>query len=327
MRRFRRTLALMLALCMMVLLMPMRSMAAETAEVSTEAVINRSYTQLQESEWYPKIRIEEAEEPAATEPAESDQIGETAPTYYAPTYLTPEKAAVQLRNYMKNRTETFDLYVKYDSSDYNKLIEELLLQAVAHTGVSTEGDYLLWHLNEWKATVTKQWKDNGWVFHYQMELSYHSSAAQEKEMNTAVTNLLKTLNLKNKSDYEKVKGVYDYICQTVTYDYANLENEAYTLKHSAYAALIHKTAVCQGYATLLYRLMLELGVNCRVVIGEDTTGVSHGWNIVKIDGVYYNVDSTWDAGYTNYDFFLRGEENFYGHYRDFDYCTLDFLST
>lgn len=39
-------------------------------------------------------------------------------------------------------------------------------------------------------------------------------------------------------------------CKNVTYDYASLKNPNYLLKHTAYAALMNKTAVCQGYAAL-----------------------------------------------------------------------------
>ena len=66
------------------------------------------------------------------------------------------------------------------------------------------------------------------------------------------------------------------------------------LKYTAYAAMINKTAVCQGYASLLYRLLLECGVDCRVVTGYGNGG-RHAWNIVEVDGKYYNVAGT--SGY------------------------------
>ena len=127
-------------------------------------------------------------------------------------------------------------------------------------------------------------------------------------MDTAVSNLLKSLNVSGKSDYQKVGAVYDYICDNVTYDYDNLEDDSYTLKFTAYAALKNKTAVCQGYALLFYRLMLELGIDARVIAGDG--GGPHGWNIVKLGNVYYNADTTWDAGVDEYQFFLKNTENF-----------------
>ena len=60
---------------------------------------------------------------------------------------------------------------------------------------------------------------------------------------------------------------------------------------------MNKTAVCQGYAGLLYRLCLEMGISCRMITGTGNGG-AHAWNIVALDGKYYNADSTWDAGST-----------------------------
>ena len=76
---------------------------------------------------------------------------------------------------------------------------------------------------------------------------------------------------------------------------------------TAYGALIDRTCVCQGYAALLYRLLLELGVDNRVLTGTGNGG-GHAWNIVELDDVYYNVDPTWDAGRTEYDYFLKCSE-------------------
>lgn len=116
------------------------------------------------------------------------------------------------------------------------------------------------------------------------------------------------------TDYEKVQVIYDYICSNITYDYANLNDSTYLLKHTAYAALINKTAVCQGYAQLFYWMALHSGIDARIV-PSDVKGREHGWNIVKIGNAYYYVDATWDSenkGY-GYSYFLKGSEDFSGH--------------
>lgn len=68
--------------------------------------------------------------------------------------------------------------------------------------------------------------------------------------------------MSGKNDYENTKAIYDYLCQNITYGNDNLNDDTYLLKYTAYAALINKTAVCQGYAVLLYRLLLEEGIPC-----------------------------------------------------------------
>ena len=134
---------------------------------------------------------------------------------------------------------------------------------------------------------------------------------------------MKSLDLSNKTDYQKVKAIYDYICSNVTYDHDNLNDESYSLKYTAYAALINKTAVCQGYASLFYRLALDTGVDTRVISGE--AGGPHAWNIVKLNGKYYNLDSTWDAGRSTYAYFLKNTNDFDDHVRDNDYQSNEFI--
>ena len=63
---------------------------------------------------------------------------------------------------------------------------------------------------------------------------------------------------------------------------------------------------------MFYRLALEAGLDARLVAGYgydpiDGSKEAHGWNIVKIGDVYYNLDSTWDAGYSprEYGYFLK----------------------
>ena len=54
----------------------------------------------------------------------------------------------------------------------------------------------------------------------------------------------------------------------------------------------------------MYRLLLTAGIDCRF-IGGLSRNEAHSWNIVKLNGKYYNIDATWDAGkYPTYKYFL-----------------------
>ena len=201
-----------------------------------------------------------------------------------------EEAGQQVRESLKNRTEDIKLSVKADVSPQTaaKLIFN---KALKHTGDPKEGDYLRWHYRGWKSECDYRESDGGFELTLTYAVTYYTTFEQEQEVDQAVENVRKSLNLAGKSDYEKVSAIYDYICKNVTYDYANLNDHSYFLKHTAYAALMNKTAVCQGYAVLFYRLALEEGIDARVVSGV-ANGISHGWNIVDIDNHYYFVDAT-----------------------------------
>ncbi|MBH5318363.1 hypothetical protein I6N90_11140 [Paenibacillus sp. GSMTC-2017] len=46
-----------------------------------------------------------------------------------------------------------------------------------------------------------------------------------------------------------------------------------------------------------------------IVVGDDiNSGVGHAWNLVKINGNYYHVDSTWDAGNNRKQHFLKSDD-------------------
>ena len=58
-------------------------------------------------------------------------------------------------------------------------------------------------------------------------------------------------------------------------------------------------AVCEGYARAMQYLLQKCGVECAEVAGNirkenGEDGGGHAWNIVKLDGEYYYLDTTWD---------------------------------
>lgn len=230
---------------------------------------------------------------------------------------TIEEAGILLRNSMKKR-ETTVQYI-YDVAAGQSLTTEDLYKkieyAIEHTGNPTEGDYLKYQFGGYRASV----KGSSEYYTVTWTITYYTTAEQEKVMDQAVASLLNKLKLTGKSDYEKVSAIYDYICTNVKYDYANLNNAEHKLKYSGYAALVNKTAVCQGYAVLMYRLLLECGVDNRIVAGV-SYGEKHSWNIIKLGNTFYNVDATWDAGYLTYRYFLKCQESFTNHTRSDEYA-------
>lgn len=235
------------------------------------------------------------------------------------TFSYANDAVKYIRENMKNRTESITFILKTNATS-NIVDPEILMDAaLEHTGNPVEGDYLNFQYAGWRCITSYTYKNSLYYVKYKYTVTYYTSASQEIKVDKEVASLLNNFNLTGKSDYTKIKTVYDYICSNIAYDYDNLDDDDYKLKFTAYAALIDKTAVCQGYAVLLYRFMLELGVDCRVICGDN-----HAWNIVEINGKYYNLDSTWDAGCSSYSYFLKCNANFTGHNRLAEYRTSSF---
>lgn len=248
-----------------------------------------------------------------------------------------ENAAAMLRQGIKNWENfvTVTFTVDADSFDgtnasANALARQVLDLALAHTGVPDEGDYLRFNIGYMEpSSVGFVKQTDGWNFTVTYYFAYWTTPEQENELDGKIEELVQMLDLRNDqlTAYQKVCAIYNYIC-SVVYDYENLLDDTYGLKWTTYAAVVNKTAVCQGYATLLYRLCLEAGVDNRIITGEGINGEgqpeAHAWNLVELDGQYYYLDSTWDAELYDYQFFLKSTSDFYNHTPDPEYLTEEF---
>lgn len=236
------------------------------------------------------------------------------------------QAADILRAAMVNRKNAITVNYKTESEPTSESLEALFMQSVAENGESTSGDYLYWHIESYSASGS-YWPENGYYYcDITFEVIYYTTKRQEDELTTAINKLITSFGFtQSTDDYTKIKTVYEYICSNVDYDYDNLNDDNYNLKYSAYAALINKTAICQGYANLFYRLLHELGINNRIISGI-SSNQRHAWNIIELDGVFYNADSTWDAGLDEYMFFLKCEDHFDDHLRNIEYSDSTFLT-
>ena len=218
---------------------------------------------------------------------------------------------------------------------FNMLADVALENQFIHNGNPTQGDYGLF---QYAGQSYGGGLESGYdhdtgkyylIIYFDTLLTYYTTPEQEAEETAMLSTVMDFLDLDTKTEYGKIKAIYDYICQHVTYDFANLNNDSYDLKYTSYAALMNGTAVCQGYSALFYRMALEAGLDARIVSGYGGDGGAggggpHAWNIVRLKGLYYNMDCTWDAGRDPYDYFLKCPDTFDLHARDAEYETMSF---
>lgn len=243
-------------------------------------------------------------------------------------YLTTvEEAAEEMRDQLKARSETVTIQYQSetDPRESQDFVKEIYYAAREHTGIPTEGDYLKYQIGGYHCTNTYRMSKSLYLCTLTYTITYYTTAAQEAEMDEAVASLISDLDLKDKTDYQKIKSIYDYMCSNISYDYDNLEDDTYMLKYTAYAALINRTAVCQGYANLFYRLALEAGVDARLITGTGNGG-GHAWNIANLGDSYYYLDSTWDAGRASYKYYLKGKTDFGDHQNGEEFSSDEFFA-
>ncbi|MCR4690852.1 MAG: leucine-rich repeat protein [Lachnospiraceae bacterium] len=253
-------------------------------------------------------------EESVSENAVSEE--ETVSAESASKFYTKQDAIEYIRKQMVKRKQTisFDLY--------NDNLQSAFLEEVAEDireASPKEGDYLMWHVSAWRfgsKTISSNRKK------YYILAQYHSNEAQEAYVDQFVKQFISTYGLGGAgvSDQEKIRTVYWYITSNVTYDHAHLAfGRNYSPMFTAYAVIHDKTAICQGISNLFYRLMKELHVDVRTV-----TSVTHAWNIVKLNGLYYNVDATWDSDVQlskddPYRFFMKTDNDIFSSARDTDH--------
>ena len=126
---------------------------------------------------------------------------------------------------------------------------------------------------------------------------------------TSLENLIKYFQKKSKnlSEVEKAWLIYKWITLNIEYDFAGVNNKNYDI--SAEETLKRGKTICSGYSNLYKKICdnLELIVE---IIGGYSKGFnfeltdkfeeseSHAWNVVKINGEWYFVETTWGAGYS-----------------------------
>lgn len=222
------------------------------------------------------------------------------------------KAAELLREKMVQRQNRIVINLKLSSvPDAEELQNTLLEEALKETGNSWEGDYLNFHI-AYLQCIGIHTDDS---YELTFDVVYYTTYEQEQIVSSAIASAISSLGITaSTSEYNRIKKIYDYICQNVAYDHSC--DATGMLKYSAYAAIVNHSAVCQGYSLLMYRMLREVGISSRLITGE-SRAQKHMWNIIALKGLYYNADATWDAGWITPEYFLKCDGKFQSdHMRD-----------
>lgn len=125
---------------------------------------------------------------------------------------------------------------------------------------------------------------------YKTGVPFMTSREQEDAVDSAIDALLNQEGgalypYRNQSDQAKVKAIYNYIVDHVSY-----KGTTTPVYHTAYSALINGEGTCQAYALLFTRLSREMGLPSKVIMGTDAN--AHTYNIVKVDEKWYYIDTS-----------------------------------
>lgn len=139
---------------------------------------------------------------------------------------------------------------------------------------------------------TKSYKG---VFYYS-NISYTVSNERYFQAQTKLKEVMKSLDLDGKSDFEKCKIICRWIARNVKYDEEYFKNPGSCPRKNAHdmtGAVLDGYAVCDGYANLFHYMANAAGIMTLFEEGPTkSSGLQHAWNLVQIDGSFYYVDCT-----------------------------------
>lgn len=137
------------------------------------------------------------------------------------------------------------------------------------------------------------------------KVKYLTNQRQEEAVQKKINQILKNIIKPSMTEFQKVKAINDYIVSNTMYG-----TKTKTSPHSAYALFFEGQAVCQGYALAAQTLLEQSGIETKYVVGFVNGNEAHAWNLVKVDGKWYHLDTTWNdplpnrVGAASYDYFL-----------------------
>lgn len=237
------------------------------------------------------------------------------------TMDNPDAYVEKLREALLNRDSNVILQFKGSSKEVDSFVGDAVEMAFAIDDPSTSSDFDYMKYSYTGTQIKIKGLLNAFTVEYSFE--YNETLEQTKQVDEAIIQIFKQLEIDKKNDYEKIKAIHDYIIVNTSYDLS-------AQKNTAYHNLIDKSSVCQGYALLTYKMMVEAGIDCRIITGTGK-GVNHAWNIVKLNGKWYNIDCTWDdpvsednKSYLEYRYFLKADKDFSNHVRDKKFTTEEF---
>jgi hypothetical protein len=175
-----------------------------------------------------------------------------------------------------------------DLTPYIQIIDDAFMgcNISSINNITTRQQYI-----NWNPTIKSIFQDNLNAFG---SLPFTVSLV-DQEVQYAVDNYIED----GMNDYQKIKALYNYVAQKVSYTSGNTSD---LKNHCISSIFLGDTTVCEGYTLGMSLLLDKVGItNCPV------SGGSHAWNLVELNGIWLQLDPTGDdrGDYMSTIYFLK----------------------
>lgn len=229
------------------------------------------------SQWF-ETSNEEIVTSDITIPKSAEKITPKALHYVMPAQVTSTKELGQALAYHISRHE-------------QKFVIRYIGDANSFTRVTGEAWKWLQHNEPYLMRLYNggggQSLNYGSYIDYEVTVDYTLTKNQTDRIQKKVKQILQKIP-KNWSDDKKVRYVNDYIVRHTAYKLKSKESP-----YTPYSILFNREGVCEGYALTTYLLLKSADIEVRYIAGHAGGGL-HAWNMVKLKGQWYHLDTTWN---------------------------------
>jgi transglutaminase-like putative cysteine protease/ribosomal protein L32 len=211
--------------------------------------------------------------------------------------MVKEIASMAKRIFLENKYARYDLDIPVEiKSDHTiediengKCDKDIHNEIYKDTGKPNEGHTMSAFTVGGGNLLAENRSDGEYKGYYSGSGGYGDRRDRYQEATKKLDEVIKSLNLDGKSDYDKFKAVTNWIVSNVRYD----DDNETKYQHDLTGAVLDGLAVCDGYAGTFYYMANAVGLNALFEDGiTNSNRIRHAWNLVEIDGTYYYVDPT-----------------------------------
>lgn len=205
----------------------------------------------------------------------------------------------QIRPHLQNRDSYFTVDIGKATS--NDSISKIFLEVAKEDDYFYYGQYgsarldTTYNPNKSKDSKTYIEKAN-------FDVKYRVDIDMEYAVNSFVKDWVSENIDPYLTEYAKVQKIHDFIVKENFYNRGDSKEESggISIYHPA-SILYGNGGVCNAYATLFDLMARQAGLKTRLITGKSLgNGEDHMWNMVKVMGSYYHIDTTWDDPIINY---------------------------